>query len=158
MDNVNSQITDSVTQGRKRDLELINFEGPVLKAAWSDLPDRLVVWDQWDSIVGIYSLKEMGQFFDGQLEMVDSYGQSWCWTQCSPESRTSWARILSYLIQETPRPAAGQNKTYTLKEAFEIAQKNNLTHALNDFLNESPDMTVQEIILDFLYHYDLISD
>jgi hypothetical protein len=51
-----------------------------------------------------------------------------------------------------------QNKIYTLKEAYEIAEKNNLTTALNDFLNESPDMTIQEIILDFLCHYGLIED
>ena len=45
--------------------------------------------------------------------------------------------------------------SWTLEEAYEIAENNNMVGVLEDFLNESPGMTEQEIIEDFLYHYGL---
>ena len=46
--------------------------------------------------------------------------------------------------------------SWTLEEAYEIAENNNMVGVLEDFLNESPGMTEQEIIEDFLYHYGLV--
>jgi hypothetical protein len=44
---------------------------------------------------------------------------------------------------------------WTLEEAYEIAEKNDMVYVLEDFLNESEGMTEAEIIEDFLYHYGL---
>ena len=45
--------------------------------------------------------------------------------------------------------------SWTLEEAYEIAENNNMVGVLEDFLNESEGMTEEEIIEDFLYHYGL---
>lgn len=47
-------------------------------------------------------------------------------------------------------------KNYTLEQAYEIAEKNNMLNILEDFLKESPGMTKDEIATDFIYHYDLV--
>jgi hypothetical protein len=43
----------------------------------------------------------------------------------------------------------------TLQIAYEIAEKHNMVHILNDFLSESPGMTEDEIIEDFFEHYQI---
>ena len=45
--------------------------------------------------------------------------------------------------------------SWTLEEAYEIAENNNMVGVLEDFLNESEGMSEEEIIEDFLYHYGL---
>ncbi len=47
-------------------------------------------------------------------------------------------------------------RAFTLEEAYEIAEKNHMVGIFEDFLAESPEMTEEEIIEDFLLHYDLV--
>lgn len=44
-------------------------------------------------------------------------------------------------------------KEYSLEDAFEIAESEGVMYVLEDFLNESPGMTKDEIGNDFIYHY-----
>jgi hypothetical protein len=44
---------------------------------------------------------------------------------------------------------------WTLEEAYEIAEKNDMVWELEEFLNECEGMTEAEIIEDFLYEYGL---
>jgi hypothetical protein len=43
----------------------------------------------------------------------------------------------------------------TLQIAYEIAEKHNIVHILNDFLSESPGMTEDEILEEFFEHYQI---
>ena len=51
-------------KNKKNDLDLLNFEGPVLKLHKSS-KDEFVIYDQWDSIVEVMTLKELCSFFVG---------------------------------------------------------------------------------------------
>ena len=43
----------------------------------------------------------------------------------------------------------------TIQKAYEIAEKHNKVQHLTDFLNESPNMTVDEILEEFFEHYEI---
>ena len=44
------------------------------------------------------------------------------------------------------------------REVLEVAQEHDLVTMWNDFLCESPGMTVSEIVEDFFYHYELMEE
>ena len=43
-------------------------------------------------------------------------------------------------------------------EMIDLAEENDLTLMWQDFLHESPEMTLSEIVEEFFYHYDLIQE
>lgn len=79
----------------KADLELINYEGPVLKLGC--VSGDLVIYDQWDSIVDVLDTIGFCKFLDGKKTFVDSHGKSWNWSREHPDARTPLYKIFDYI-------------------------------------------------------------
>jgi hypothetical protein len=56
-----------------------------------------------------------------------------------------------------PESEVIEQERMSLEEAYKIAEKNKMTHILEDFLKESPGMATSDIIEDFMLHYNLRS-
>ena len=61
---------------KEKNLELLNFEGPVLKVKKAD-QNEYVIYDQWDSIVDILTEEKFYEFLEGDLILTDSSGKKW---------------------------------------------------------------------------------
>ena len=64
-------------------IELLNFEGPVLKAIKA--PFGCVVVDQWEKTVAICNKEQLEDFISGKTDITDSNNKTWnypalpCW-------------------------------------------------------------------------------
>lgn len=85
-----------MNKNKKNDLGLLNFEGPVLKLHKSN-NDEFVIYDQWDSIVEVMTLKELCSFFDGKTILTDSSGKKWDWSQEHDNAKVSFSKLFKYI-------------------------------------------------------------
>jgi len=81
---------------KRKDLELLNYEGPVLKL-FSEVPGEYAVFDQWDCIVEICSRDRLIEFLEGRVDFTDSNGKVWNFPSCHIEARTPLADVLRYM-------------------------------------------------------------
>ena len=86
---------------KNNELELLNFEGPVLKASRvidsGTLDVEFVIHDQHDSLVSILTRAQLFEFFDGTLDLVDSDGKSWNYTKYDRGAKPSMCSIYEFV-------------------------------------------------------------
>jgi hypothetical protein len=82
----------------KKDLELINYEGPCLKLNRAKSgPDQFVIYDQWDSICDIITLEQLCNWLDGKFPLEDSNGKEWYYTKESQDAKCGIYKILQWI-------------------------------------------------------------
>lgn len=78
-----------------KSLELLNFEGPVLKSYRAG--EHFVITDQWNKLCGILTSDEILDFINGKEPIIDSSGKKWVFTKESEESRPDTEKLLKFL-------------------------------------------------------------
>ena len=81
-------------RNKRKEIELINYEGPVLKLCKSD--EDFVIYDQWDGIVDILNLSKFLRFLDGDLTLMDGSGRHWNWKEHPKEAKQKISVIIKY--------------------------------------------------------------
>jgi hypothetical protein len=84
---------------RRKELELINSEGPILKLYKAD-DNEFVIYDQWDSIVEILTFDDLCLFFDGKILLTDSEGRKWDWLKENHDGRQNFKNIYNYISEK----------------------------------------------------------
>lgn len=59
-------------------IELLNFEGPVLKAYRAK--NNFIITDEWKNIISFFSREEMLAFIRGEISVKDKSGRKWIYT------------------------------------------------------------------------------
>lgn len=80
---------------KEKIIELLNFEGPALRAKKSD--DGYVIYDQWDSIVDILSEEKFYEFLEGDLILTDSEGKKWNYARESKDAKPKLRDLVRFI-------------------------------------------------------------
>jgi hypothetical protein len=83
----NRKSNDSIT--------LLNFEGPVLWAVSKDT--GIAIYDQWNELVEVFSIKDFCSFLDGEITVRDSRENSWVYTEQHQAAKPNTLRLYSFL-------------------------------------------------------------
>jgi hypothetical protein len=81
-------------------LELVNHEGPNLKANFNRETGFFEIYDQFDEKIYMLNPERMGAWLEGEFAMIDSEGNEWFYTQQSEDARVSMEDLIYYLIQK----------------------------------------------------------
>jgi hypothetical protein len=76
-------------------LDLLNFEGPVLKA--HRVKNIFVITDQWKAVVDVLIGDEMEDFINGDFSIVDSKGKSWLYTNESADAKSNDTDVSEFI-------------------------------------------------------------
>jgi hypothetical protein len=76
-------------------LELLNFEGPVLKA--HRVKNIFVITDQWKAVIDVLIGSEMEDFINGDFAIVDSKGKSWLYTNESADAKPNTDEVTEFI-------------------------------------------------------------
>lgn len=78
-----------------KSLELLNFEGPVLKSYRAG--EHFVITDQWNKLCGILSSEEMLDFINGKDTISDTSGKKWLYTKEDEGAKPDVDKLLNFL-------------------------------------------------------------
>ena len=74
---------------------LINHEGDCLWAIRD--ADKVVIYDQWESLVDIMDIPSFCKWIDGYIALIDSNGKAWDWTKEHRDSKPGMLKLLNFL-------------------------------------------------------------
>jgi hypothetical protein len=74
---------------------LINHEGDVLWAIRD--AEKIVIYDQWESLVDIVDVKHFCEWLDGHIGLTDSNGKTWYWTKEYRDAKPSMFSLINFL-------------------------------------------------------------
>jgi hypothetical protein len=74
---------------------LINYEGDCLWAIRD--ADKVVIYDQWESLVDIMDIPSFCKWIDGDIALIDSNGKAWDWTKEHRDSKPGMFKLLNFL-------------------------------------------------------------
>lgn len=74
---------------------LINHEGDCLWAIRD--ADKVVVYDQWESLVDIMDIPSFCKWIDGDIALIDSNGKTWYWTNEHRDAKPGMFKLLNFL-------------------------------------------------------------
>ena len=77
-------------------LELLNYEGPVLLAELTEF-NTVLIFDQWKNPVAELTKQELIDFFDGELDIMDSEGNEWNFENASEDARPLEIDMIHFL-------------------------------------------------------------
>jgi hypothetical protein len=83
---------------REKMLELLNFEGPVLKAKKAN-KDEYVIYDQWDSIVDILTEEKFYAFLEGDITLSDSNGKNWNYKREHNDAKPKLRDLINFITK-----------------------------------------------------------
>ena len=76
-------------------IELLNFEGPVLKAIKA--PFGCVVVDQWDKTVSVCDKQQLEDFLAGKTYITDTKGKKWHYTSEPDSAKSSTSKLNAFI-------------------------------------------------------------
>ena len=76
-------------------IELLNFEGPVLKAIKA--PFGCVVVDQWDKTVAICNKEQLQDFLSGKTNITDSNNKIWHYPAEHEGAKSSTSKLNAFI-------------------------------------------------------------
>ena len=76
-------------------IELLNFEGPVLKAHRAK--NNFVITDEWKNIVSFFCREEMCAFIRGEISVTDKSGRRWIYTNEDTGAKPTDANLENFL-------------------------------------------------------------
>ena len=77
-----------------RSIEIINYEGPVLKLVGSEF--GVIAIDQWDNPVAEFNFSSLLSYLRGEISIYDSKGKKWHYPSQSAEAKTDLNEILLF--------------------------------------------------------------
>ena len=77
-------------------LELLNFEGPVLKLLKKS-EGEFIFLDQWNKELKTATLEEVLNFLDGDITITDSRNKTWHWPSEADSAKSSLKNIFKFL-------------------------------------------------------------
>jgi len=80
---------------KEEKFSLINYEGDVLWAKRDG--DKVVIYDQWESLVDIMTVPKFCEWLDGDIGLTDSEGKTWYWTKEHRDAKPTMAEVLNFL-------------------------------------------------------------
>ena len=76
-------------------IELLNFEGPVLKAIKA--PFGGIVVDQWERTVAICNKEQLEDFLSGKTDITDSSYRSWHYPAEHEGAKSSTSKLNAFI-------------------------------------------------------------
>ena len=76
-------------------IELLNFEGPVLKAIKA--PVGCIVVDQWEKTVAICDRQQLQDFLDGKTDITDSNNKTWHYPAEHEGAKSSTSKLNAFI-------------------------------------------------------------
>ena len=76
-------------------IELLNFEGPVVKAIRT--PFGCVVVDQWDKTIAICNKAQLLEFISGAIDFTDSNGKVWHYPKEHEGAKPSTSKLNAFI-------------------------------------------------------------
>ena len=86
---------------RYQSIDLLNFEGPVLKAYRCDsiLEDGLfLIVDQWKTPVAFLNLEQFTAFLVGDFTVMDSAGQAWNYPSEAESTKPTPSKLKNFMF------------------------------------------------------------
>jgi hypothetical protein len=85
---------------RYESIELLNFEGPVLKAHRCDsvLADGLfLIHDEWKEPIAFMNREQLENFIAGEVSITDSHGRAWNYAKEWADAKTNPAKLKNFM-------------------------------------------------------------
>lgn len=76
-------------------IELINYEGPCLRA--TKKKDSIGIYDQWGKRSMILETKSLIDWVDGKINLVDSSGKIWVYSEHSGDAVISREELINWI-------------------------------------------------------------
>ena len=80
---------------KNKEIELLNYEGPVLKAI--RVKDTFIILDEDKKIIEAFDINEMEEFLFENKEIVDSRGRAWEYLKQHEDARQSPEKLIEFL-------------------------------------------------------------
>ena len=85
----------SLLEKKEEKFSLVNYEGDALWAKRDG--DKVVIYDQWESLVDIMTVPKFCEWLDGDIGLTDSEGKTWYWTKEHRDAKPTMAEVLNFL-------------------------------------------------------------
>jgi hypothetical protein len=79
---------------KERSIEVINYEGPVLKLIESG--SEVIAVDQWDKPIAKLNLVSLLSYIRGEISLYDSKGKEWHYPSQHEEARTDINELMEF--------------------------------------------------------------
>jgi hypothetical protein len=89
------QLQEMFKNEKMTKLGLINYEGDCLKAIKED--GEILIQDQYGVIVERFDVPQLYGFIDGLINVVDSKGKSWNYSNESKDAKPSYSMIYHFV-------------------------------------------------------------
>jgi hypothetical protein len=86
-----------MTNKKERSIELINYEGPVLKLIESG--SDVIAVDQWDKPIAKLNFVSLLSYLRGDISLYDSKGKEWHYPSQHEEARTDINKVMEFFQQ-----------------------------------------------------------
>ena len=85
----------------KQTIELLNYEGPVLRANKREKGKNTVfeIVDQWNIVIEEFDMAKFLRFIDGQISVKDSKGKEWMYTTASEEAKCPPDVLINFIVK-----------------------------------------------------------
>jgi hypothetical protein len=95
-------MNNPMTNKKERSIELINYEGPVLKLIESG--SEVIAVDQWDKPIARLNRVSLLSYLRGEISFYDSKGKEWHYPSQHEESRTDINKLMEFFQKINDNP------------------------------------------------------
>lgn len=88
-------MNNPITNKKERSIELINYEGPVLKLIESG--SEVIAVDQWDKPIARLNRVSLLSYLRGEISFYDSKGKEWHYPSQHEEARTDINKLMGFI-------------------------------------------------------------
>lgn len=79
---------------KQRSIEVINYEGPVLKLV--ECESGVTAVDQWNTTIAEFNFSSLISYLRGDLSLYDSKGKKWHYPSQSEEAKTDINELILF--------------------------------------------------------------
>jgi len=84
-----------MTNKKERSIEVINYEGPVLRLIESG--SDVIAVDQWDKPIARLNFSGLLSYLRGEISLYDSKGKEWHYPSQHEEARTDINELMGFI-------------------------------------------------------------